>query len=626
MHAPPASSSTIDTIPFSLFVRRVETIAEEMSIVLARSAWSSIISLSQDYSCAIHDAHYRQVAMARDAVPIHCTSIHLLLAAIDDAFSEGDVAPGDIFLCNDPRAGNAHIGDLVTAAPVFIGGALLFWSVVKGHQLDVGAAEPTTASTFAENIWQEGLTIPPVRLVREGRLQEDVLRLYLANMRYPEILEGDLRAQLGAVSRGRERLGELCAEYGSDVAVDYSQRLIEYAHRRMHAEIDAMPDGTYTGERWLDTDAYEALDVPIKASVTIDGDRVVVDFTGSGRQGRGGINGTPASALGGAAIPFLHYIDPDIPRNQGCLDHITVVAPEGTICNAAYPASTHLATFAPTDVMQDAVNAAMVEALPERVPAGGARAANNFMLSGEHLVEGRAVPFGVLVANNGAGFGAAHGTDGWPLGISNSGLGAIKIQSIEQLELLHPLRVEHHEVEPDSMGMGEWIGGPGNRLRLRPLLDGDAVVITMGDGMRNPPHGVLGGTGGIGGGMYVEDEDGSRRYISVTGAFTIRGRSQVLVGVSSGGGGFGDPVARPAEVVCHDVLNGVVTRETARDVFGVVLSDGVPLRVDERATRDARERLSAMERRPIDPASPNAATWLDEHMRASDTFELNPRL
>jgi N-methylhydantoinase B len=331
------------------------------------------------------------------------------------------------------------------------------------------------------------------------------------------------------------------------------------------------------------------------------------------------MNGTEASAMAAGVIPFLYYIDPDIPHNHGCVEQIDVVAPEGTIVRARYPASTSCATFVPADMMQDVVNKALAQAIPERVPAGSTRCCNTPFLAG--TTDGR--QWGLALNNSAGGGGAAHGTDGWPLYYNLAALGGMKILSIEQLELLYPLRVEHVEIAPDSMGLGQWIGGPGLFVAVRPLGT-DMTVITAGDGAANPPHGVLGGTPGIGGGQYVEPLGGGpRRFFSVSGSMHVA-ETERWVGISTGGGGYGHPCDRAVEQVVRDVRNGLVTAGTAYEVFGVALTqDGV---VDEDATNDRRAWLRATPRPSVDPMTPDAARWLAENLRPGDTYELNPTL
>ncbi len=441
-------------------------------------------------------------------------------------------------------------------------------------------------------------------------------------MRYPDVLEGDLYAQMGSIERGRQRLEELCDEYDTDVVLGYVDEIISYADRRMAAEIEKVPDGEYSAEGWIDSDGFDASNISVKAKVTIRGGEATVDFSDSGPQGKGGVNGTYASAMAAGAIPFLYYIDPDIPHNQGCIDHVEVIAAEGTICWAAYPASTSTATVVPSDLMQDVVNRAMAQAIPDRVPAGGARCQNLIQFSGEADIEG--TPWGLMVLNGAGGFGAAKETDGWPLSYTQAALGAMKISSIEQLELRYPIRIERAEIEPDSMGAGEWIGGPGINLAVK-LLAEETIAITHGDGCANPPHGALGGFPGIGGGQYVESRaTGQRRYVSVNGNMRIGGADEVWVGISTGGGGFGPPARRAIESVRANVRDGIISREAALAVFGVKLDDSIDPKDDLAGTEAARRRLEEVGRPPLDPLVPDAANWLEAHMREGDTYLLNP--
>ncbi len=618
--ARPALAADLDPITFSVILSRLNSVAEEMTLTLERSAWTSIIALSRDFSCAVYDAEPRQVAML-DALPIHTTSMQLVVKEIADRF-EGDVADGDVFLCNDPYSSNTHVGDLVTAAPVFADGELRFWSVAKGHQMDTGAFVPSSVTASSQNVWQEGLQIPPLKLIDAGQVRQDVWDLYLANMRYRELLEGDLWAQLGSIEKGRQRLAELCAEYGVEETLRYVDAIVDYSDRRTAREIEAMPDGEYSATGWVDSDGIDAEHIPVQVKVTVDGDRVLVDYSGSGPQAKGGANATYAVAMAAGAVPILYYVDPDIPHNHGCIKHIDVVAPEGTIVNAKHPASTSCATVVPGDLMQDVVNKAMAQAVPELVSAGSTRCANIPQFAGDD--DGNGQPWGFMLFCNAGAQGASRDNDGWPLWSSQAGLGGLKTQPIEQLELLYPIRVEEAEIEPESMGFGEWIGGPGVRTRVKPLA-GDTVCITFGDGCANPPHGALGGTPGIGGGQWVEGEpEDPRRFVSASGNVMIDGQRETWVGVSTGGGGYGRPSERDVEAVRGDVRDGLISRESAAEHFGVVLSDDADPVVDEAATAARRTELATQERPLVEPTEPNAATWVARNMRDGDEYLLNP--
>src|SRR5215831_558929 len=210
-----------------------------MTLTLEYTAWTSILALARDFSCALYDGQARQVCMM-DALPVHTNSLHVVLEEIARVF-EGKIYDGDVIACNDPYSGNTHVGDFVTACPVFYKGKLLFWSVTKGHQLDCGAYIPTSTPATAKDVWQEGLTIPPIKFYEKGNPREDVIRLYLANVRWKEWLYGDLMAQLGSIWTGKKRLLELVQQYGIDELERYIQAIFDYADRRMAVEIRSMP-------------------------------------------------------------------------------------------------------------------------------------------------------------------------------------------------------------------------------------------------------------------------------------------------------------------------------------------------------------------------------------------------
>jgi N-methylhydantoinase B len=608
-----------DPITFSVMLGRFESIVREMTTTLEQTAWSSILSVCLDFSCAIYDARARQVSMF-DALPIHTTSLRLVLEEIARTY-EGEVHEGDVILCNDPYRFNTHIGDLVTACPVFVDGQHLFWSVTKGHQMDTGAYLPSSVVASAQNIWQEGIQIPPIKIIERGKKRRDVIDLYLANMRYRDVLEGDLLAQLASIEIGRERLLELCGEYGATEVRRYVDAIIDYADRRMSSELQAIPDGTYSGRAWIDSDGVSETNIPICVRVVKDGDRVVVDYTGSGPQASGGVNGSFATSQAAGAIPFLYYVSPDIPHNEGCIKHIEVIAPEGTIVHARHPASTSAATGIPSDTMIEAVNRAMVQAVPALVPAGSTKVCNLPQLSGVDAKTGEA--WGVMLFNGTGGSGASRGADGWPLFESMDGMGATRAEPIEQVEMLYPILIEKMEIDPDSMGLGQWIGGPGTLLVVHSLT-GDTECVTFGDGVANPPSGVLGGTPGHGGGAYVENDlTGRRRYVSAAGDVII-GEQETWVGVSTGGGGYGNPMDRPVDQVRQDVRDGIVTRVAASAVFGVVVSDDADPIVDEAATAERRVELSKVKLEQVRPDAPGASTWVTRNMREGDVYLLNP--
>lgn len=612
------AGQAVDPITFSVILNRFSTIANEMTLTMEKTAWTSIIALARDFSCAIYDAEARQVCM-QDALPIHTNSLHVVLREIARVF-EGDIHDGDVIVCNDPYSGNTHIGDLVTACPIFHEGKHMFWSVAKGHQLDVGAFIPTSVPAPAKDVWQEGLQLPPIKFYEKGERREDVVRMYLANVRWQEWLYGDLMAQLGSIWNGRRRLVELASEYGNDTLSKYVESILDYSDRRMSEEILAIPDGDYDGMSWLDSDGQGVTDIQIGARVSVRGSNIHVDFSNSAPQNPSGNNGSYGVMQAAAGIPILCCIDPTIPHNDGCLRHISADAPKGSVCNAKYPASTALATIGPGDTMQEAVWKALAHAVPDRVMGGNGKDGNLPMFSGTDSRAKSAMDWGCMLFNGAPAGGASGGSDGWPLIMTSAGMGGLKIMSVELCELLYPFRIDKQEIAADSMGHGKNHGGPGVDIQVSPT-SGTIQCELFGEGQTNPPFGVIDGSPGIGGGSYKENlKTGVRTYFSSKGRFLL-GEDEVWVGTSSGGGGYGDPLERDPEAVLESVFNGMLTIKCAKDVYGVAINKSM-MTIDFAQTKIMRRKI-ARDRAPLEVTSPNSpgvANWVQRNLRKGDEY------
>ncbi|UGS35628.1 hydantoinase B/oxoprolinase family protein [Capillimicrobium parvum] len=612
------TTSATDPITFSVILNRLNSIATEMTLALEHAAMTPILALCRDYSCCIYDREARQVAMV-DALPVHTSSMHLIIEEITRVFGD-DLGEGDVIACNHAYSYNTHVGDLVTVCPVFHEGRHMFWAASKGHQLDVGAAVPASVHEWAPDIWSEGLQLPPIKLYHRGEPRRDVINMYLTNVRYRDLLEGDLMAQLGSIWTGERRLKELCDEFGSDTVEHYSHAALDYAEKRTRAAIREMPNGVYEAEGWMDTDGLDAHDVHVKVRVTIEDESVHVDFSGSAPQVPTGHNCSYAVAQAVGIAGVVTAIDPDIPHNEGCLRCVTVYAPEGTVCNASYPASTASATTQPADAMHDAVCKALAQAIPGQTRAGCSHWSNVPNLAGTRPGSGE--PWGHLCLNGGGGGPAANGADGWPLVITNAALGGLKTASVEDTEQLYPVRIGRWEVATDSAGLGRWIGGPGIELEMWPTHTPIEWIHTN-DSLVNPPHGVLGATPGRGGGHYLTADDGERRHFLPRAVHVAMQPGQRWTGVSTGGGGYGDPLDRPLEQVRADVRDGVVSRERAREVYGLMVDEALDPQIDEQATAAARTEIRAArsgEPLPtVTPTHPSASTWQRDEIRPQDT-------
>jgi len=620
---PPKSKTALDPITFSVILNRFNTIGNEMTLTMEKTAWTSIIALARDFSCAIYDAKARQICMM-DALPIHTNSMHVVLQEIARVF-EDDIHDGDVIVCNHAYSGNTHIGDFVTACPVFHNGKHMFWSVTKGHQLDVGAFMPSSVPASAENVWQEGLQLPPIKFYEKGKRRDDVIRMYLANVRWKEWLNGDLMAQLGSVWNGRRRLVEFASDYGNDEIERYVEGILDYADKRMAEEIRAIPDGDYDGISWLDSDGKGSTNIQIGARVSIRDDKVHVDFSNSAPQNPSGNNSSYGVMQAAAGIPVLCAIDPTIPHNDGCLRHISADAPKGSVCNAAYPASTALATVGPGDTMQEAVWKALAHAIPDRVAGGNGKDGNLPMLSGRDLRGSVESEWGCMLFNGAPAGGATSHADGWPLIMTSAGMGGLKIMSVELCELLYPFRIDRQEIATDSMGHGRHHGGPGVEVQITPT-SGAMHCELFGEGQSNPPFGVMSGTPGIGGGSYTENtRSGKRTYYSSKGRLVIE-EGEIWAGISSGGGGYGNPLEREPAAVLASYINGFLSLKCAKKVYGVVIdAKSNSIKIEKTKALRKKMKSAGKSNEVTTPNVPGYATWVQDNLRPGDEYLIDPQ-
>jgi N-methylhydantoinase B len=612
----------LDPTTFAVISRALQSIAEEMAITFEYSALSSILSEARDFSCAIYAAGDPPSAVCNlPAIPVHINAQPVATGHIARFFGD-EVYEGDVMMVNSSYYGGTHIGDLVVACPVFYRGRHLFWAVATGHQADVGSGYNTSVPVQATDIWKEGIQIPPLKLEERGELRRDVLSLYLENLRYREFCHGDLMSQVGSVKTAKRRLVELLDEWGADVIEQFSREIVEYSDRRTSAEIATWPDGVYRAESWVDSDGHGIEHIAIRCTLTIAGEDLRIDFAGSDPQARGGVNASWAVCQNAATTPIVLCLDPDLPHNEGCLRHIQVSAPEGTITNVAWPGCTADSTIVPADAISDAVWKCLAQAVPEKAVAGFGHIAPNQVSSGYDRREpGQETPWTAIFFNGSSGGGACREHDGWPMMYSPGTVGSLSFVPIEVLELHYPVLVRRHELRTDSMGAGRTRGGPGVTFHVEPRGTGQIDNYPYGDGMSNPPFGLFGGLPGDGGALYRTNADGTRTFFSMIGYYRVR-EGEAWVALATGGGGYGDPFERDPEKVVRDVRDGLVSREAAERDYGVVLTDG-GVAVDVAATAQ-RRGAGRRDRLPtIQPLTPDAGAFHRGLMRPGDGFELN---
>ncbi len=515
----------MDPITLEIFRALYTSVAEEMGASLRRSASSPNIKERRDYSCAVFDRRARLVAQG-DHMPVHLGSMPTAVAA---AVAECPMRPGDVVALNDPFAGGTHLPDITLVAPVHgAEGDLQFYVAARAHHADVGGATPGSMGA-ATDVYGEGLRIPPVRLVRGGEPDPDMLRLLLANMRVPEEREGDMAAQLGAMRTGAARLAEIVARYGIDEADRYAGHLIDYTARHMRARISTIPDGRYAADDWLDSDGAGGGPVRIQVAVTIDGDTAVVDFAGTDAQVRGPFNAVESITVSAVYYVFRCLLGVDVPASAGVLEPVRVLAPEGTVVNARPPAAVAAGNVETSQRIVDVLLRALAGALPGVIPAASQGTMNNLTIGGTDPRTGRQFAYYETIAGGMGARPAADGLDAVHTHMTNS----LNTPS-EALELAYPFRVTRYAVRRGSGGDGRFRGGDGIVREIELLAD--ARVSILSDRRARAPYGLAGGSPGAAGGNFVIRAGGEAEPLPAVCSLDVGPGDRVRIETPGGGG------------------------------------------------------------------------------------------
>ena len=541
-----SDSMKVDPVKLEIFKSLYSSVAEEMGVSLRRSAFSPNIKERRDYSCAVFNRDGTLIAQG-DHMPVHLGSMPMSVRAALDIVRPG---PGDIVVLNDPYAGGTHLPDVTMVAAVFRdqGSGVrgqgrktvidakarkasprpLFYVANRAHHADIGGATPGSMGR-ADEIYQEGLRIPPVRLMIGGRLNEDVMRLISTNVRLPEEREGDLTAQLGAVSTGQTRLLEIVDRYGFKEADRYASHLIAYTAEMMRRVICELPDGAYEAEDFLDDDGYS--DEPIKISVRIEikGERAVVDFTGSAPQVRGPVNAVEAITLSAVYYVFRCLIPTDVPASWGILEPIKAIIPVGTVVNARPPAPVAGGNVETSQRIVDTLLRALASA-GAQVPAASQGTMNNLTVGGTDTRNGRQFAYYETVAG---GMGARPGLDG--IDAIHTHMTNSLNTPAEAMEYAYPMRVRRYGIRRESGGGGRFRGGDGVVREIELLSD--ARVTVLSDRRKTRPYGLDGGEAGAAG-RTILVSDGNEQILAGKDSTDARAGDVIRI-ESPGGGGHG---------------------------------------------------------------------------------------
>ena len=561
-----AAGAAIDAITLEIMRNRWLGIAEECCAVLVRASYSTNIKDRRDCSVALATPAGSIVAQAEVGTPLHLGIMPGVLGAILAQFPPDSMQPGDMYASNLPYPeGPGHLPDLSLVAPVFHRGELVALSASTAHHVDMGGYAPGSMPFGVTEIYQEGLQIPPIALVRGGELQEPILRLIEQNVRTRLEVRGDLMAQYATARTAQRRVAELLGSSGDGrLALDAIPAILDHAEACMRAGIRGLPDGAYRFRDYLDDDGVTDQPVRIAVEIRVDGDELTVDFAGTGAQVAGPLNARLSAARAAVYYTCKAVIDPDLPTSAGAYRPIRVTAPEGTVMNARFPAAIGNANILTDQRVVDVLMGALAQCVPERVCAACSGEMNLLNIGGADDRPNAPDSYYNYVETYAGGQGAMHdldGEDGVHTHLTNT-----RNAPVEVIERTYPLEVVRYGLVPDTEGAGRRRGGCGMVRELRCL--GERTVVTVGaDRRRFTPWGLAGGGNAAGSMLAVTAADGAVRVLP-TKAFTELRRGDVLTVRTPGGGGWGAPAERERERVDRDVRSGLISPERARDVYG----------------------------------------------------------
>ncbi|MBM4286124.1 MAG: hydantoinase B/oxoprolinase family protein [Deltaproteobacteria bacterium] len=536
-------------LELTVFHKLFTAVAEEMGIVLGRSAFSPNIKERRDYSCAVCTAGGELLAQAAH-IPVHLGALPHTLAAV---LARHPLGPGDVLLLNDPYCGGTHLPDLTVIAPFFAGGNLLFYLVNRAHHADVGGSAPGSMP-LARDLRDEGVVIGPTYLFRDGLENTAFLEDFLARVRVPGERQGDLAAQLAALRRGGERLKELVHRYGAGKLADMAAAVLYYAEAAMREVLREIPDGVYRFQDCLDDDGWGHRDLPVRLALTVAGTAAALDFRETADQAEGGINAVPAVVEAACYYVFLALLGDDYPINQGCFRPLTVLTRPGSLLQPCYPAPVAAGNVETSQRLVDVILGALARALPQRIPAASQGTMNNLAFGGRDPRRGSDFTYYETVAGGAGGGPAGPGADGVHTHMTNT-----RNTPVEVLEHDFPVLVERYALREASGGAGRHRGGRGLVRDFHFLTDVSVSLLT--ERRRHGPYGLAGGGSGAPGENLLILPDGRGNTLPGKINLTLPAGSRLSVR-TPGGGGWGAAAPEPeASSLCGHLGTGALRQQ-----------------------------------------------------------------
>ena len=583
----------LDAVTFEVLRSHFDFCCERMSKVLYKTAFSPILSDILDFSNAVYDADIRLLSQS-PGCPIHLAAMHFAAQEAVKKYGLDNLRPGDVIVLNDPFAGGTHIPDTTFTMPIYYQDSLLGFAVSRGHWQDLGGGA-AGGQSFGTHIAGEGLRIPPLKLFHEYQLNRDLLAIIKNNTRCPQYIEGDIQAHMGALKVGEQEFLRAVERYGLDTVKTAMRELISYTNRITRKRIHAIPDGAYVVNDFVDTDGFSDEPIRFTVKITIKDEHLVVDFSGSDPQCVGAINSPLANTYSAVYLALRFYLCPEAPANAGLFDAIDIVLPDNCFLNAKWPAPTIGCTTVTAAKINSAIWLAMGQAMPENA-IGGTMSDCNWLVCAVTDSETREqTVFSDLPAG---GWGGMRSHDG--VNVNYDPTGNCMNLSAEVAELMHPVVYEAFDIRQDSCGAGANRGGMGARLQFR--FKGHAELSIETSRTIEGSPGIEGGKTSAVQKLYKLGLDGGREVIGgwrddgtwhnpLLAAYRFAPGEGFRI-ETTGGGGWGNPQARPAEKVLEDVLDDYVSIEAAREFYGVVINADT-LKVNSVETKALRKAQAA---------------------------------
>ena len=558
--------AALDALTLSVIQSSLQQVCDEMDLTFSRAAFSPVIAEANDRSDGIYSAvDGSLIAQGSQGLPVFVGVMQYSTRTLIEMIRDGRCLPpepGDIYIVNDPYLGGTHLMDVRFAMPVYRNGEIFCWLSNTGHWPDIGGAVPGGFSASATAVEQEGLRLPPVKLFKKGVLDPEIYAIITSNIRVADQRIGDIRAQAAALTVGQDRLFAILDRYGDETVTTAIAELRARAAEQMRAHIAAIPDGTYRSRAFVDSDGVVDRPLTIALSVEKAGQTLTFDFAGSSPPCIGPMNSVIATTLSSVYLAIRH-IFPDVPISAGAFEPLVVRRPEGTFLDARYPRPVSGCAAEVSQRIAEAVFAAMVQALPDRVTAAPAGSSGNFALGGHDPARDRGY---VMYQISGGGYGGSAAGDGLSNGCSTIGIS--KSPPVEIMEQAFPVLYRHYALREGSGGAGEKRGGFGLSYEVE-LLRGEARASFVMDHGRTGPQGALGGSDGAVNAVTVFRSGVAHTppHLSKEQDIPLTAGDRVRVG-TPGGGGYGDPRKRDRALVRRDVALGYYTAADAERLFG----------------------------------------------------------